>query len=214
MTLTSRLCATALLLAVGLLASSFEQHAFGQQASGLTAEKLAAYVTDTWKAPPEGWQSRVDQDETQRICSETRNNPPKDQYEAIRARELATIVFPADGSVVGDWKPGEAVAQIGTGGQFSDRADGPRGGNCYACHQMSKKELSYGTLGPSLSEYGKIRKFDPAEAKATYAKIFNAQSVLPCSNMPRFGYHKFLSEKQIKDVVGYLFDPESPVNKP
>jgi L-cysteine S-thiosulfotransferase len=36
---------------------------------------------------------------------------------------------------------------------------------------------------------------------------------LPCSNMPRFGYHKFLSEQQIKDVTAYLFDPQSPVNK-
>lgn len=79
---------------------------------------------------------------------------------------------------------------------------------------MAPKEVSFGTLGPSLIDYGKIRKFDAAEAKAAYAKIFNAQSVAPCSNMPRFGFHKFLSEQQIKDVTAFLFDPESPVNKP
>jgi sulfur-oxidizing protein SoxX len=78
---------------------------------------------------------------------------------------------------------------------------------------MAPKELSYGTLGPSLMDYGKIRKFAPADARAAYAKIFNAQSVVPCSNMPRFGYHKFLTEQQIKDVTAYLFDPDSPMNR-
>jgi len=86
-------------------------------------------------------------------------------------------------------------------------------GNCYACHQMEKKELSYGTLGPSLQEYGKIRKFAPEDAKAAYAKIYDAQATQPCSNMPRFGHNKFLSEKDMKDLTAYLFDPESPVNK-
>ncbi len=188
--------------------------AWAQQSSKAAPETVASVVKNTWKAPAEGWQTRVDQDDTQRLCSETRNNPSKADYEKIRVRELATIVFPADGVVLGNWKDGEAVAQTGTGGQFSDKADGPRGGNCYACHQMSPKELSYGTLGPSLIEYGKIRKYAAADAKAAYVKIFNAQSVLPCSNMPRFGFHKFLSEQQLKDVTAFLFDPESPVNKP
>jgi sulfur-oxidizing protein SoxX len=31
--------------------------------------------------------------------------------------------------------------------------------------------------------------------------------------MPRFGANKVLSEKQIKDLVAFLFDPESPINK-
>lgn len=201
----SRLCIIALLTtASGALA----------QSAKLSPQIIDAYVKTTWKTPPEGWQTRIDQDETQRICSETRNNPPQAEFAKIQARELATVVFPADGKVLGDWKAGETVAQIGTGGQFSDKPDTPRGGNCYACHQMAPKELSYGTLGPSLAGYGKIRKFDAKEAKAAYAKIFNSQSILPCSNMPRFGYHKFLTEQQIKDVTAYLFDPDSPVNKP
>lgn len=185
-----------------------------QQPVPPSRELVESYVKTMWKAPAEGWQSRVDQDETQRICSETRNTPSPADSIKIRDRELATIVYPADGNVLGDWKAGERVAQMGTGGQFTDGPNTVRGGNCYACHQMAPKELSYGTMGPSLYEYGKIRKFRPAEAKEAYAKIFNAQSVLACSNMPRFGYHKFLSEQQMKDVTAYLFDPESPVNKP
>ncbi|OZA91573.1 MAG: sulfur oxidation c-type cytochrome SoxX, partial [Rhizobiales bacterium 39-66-18] len=70
------------------------------------------------------------------------------------------------------------------------------------------------TLGPSLTNYGRDRKFDPADAKAAYARVFDPQAVFACSNMPRFGVHNVLSEQQMKDVIAYLFDPESPVNKP
>lgn len=172
-----------------------------------------AAVKAMFKSAPADWVSRVEQDETQRICSDTKNNPPVAELEKIVARELATVAFPADGIVLGDWKNGEKVAQSGAGGQFSDGPDTVKGGNCYACHQMAPSELSYGSLGPSLKAYGKERKFDPAEAKAAYAKIFNAQSVQPCSNMPRFGFHKFLTVDQIKDVTAFLMSPDSPVNK-
>jgi L-cysteine S-thiosulfotransferase len=171
------------------------------------------YVAATWKSAPEAWKSRVTQDETQRVCTATDNNPPGAEFDKVLAREQASVVYPADGNVIGDWQKGERVAQVGTGGQFSDAADGPRGGNCYACHQIAPKELSYGTLGPSLVGYGRDRKFDKEEAKKTYSKIFNAMSIVPCSQMPRFGYHQFLTQEQIKDVVGLLFDPASPVNK-
>ncbi len=171
------------------------------------------YVAATWKGSSDEWKARVQQDETQRICSETGNNPQGVAFDQMLAREQATVVFPADGVVVGDWKKGQRVAQVGTGGQFSDNAQTARGGNCYACHQMSPSEVSYGTLGPSLTGYGKLRQFDKEEARKAYAKVYNAMSVAPCSQMPRFGRHKFLSEEQIKDVIGYLFDPQSPVNK-
>ena len=207
MQLTFRLCA----VAVASLATV--SIAFGQPAA-IAPETVSLYVKNTWKAPAEGWQARIDQDETQRICSLTRNTPAVAEANAILAREKASIAYPADGNVLGDWKAGEQVAQVGTGGQFTDKPDGPRGGNCYACHQMAPKEVSFGTLGPSLADYGKIRKFKAEEAKAAYAKIYNAQSILPCSNMPRFGHNKFLTEQQMKDVTAYLFDPESPVNKP
>lgn len=171
------------------------------------------YVASLWsKASPE-WQARNTLDETQKVCSATRNEPDKAQFDAILAREKATVKMPADGVVMGDWKAGATVAQRGSGGQFSDQPDTYRGGNCYACHQMSKAEVSFGTLGPSLLAYGRERKFDAAEAKTAFAKIYNSQSAFPCSTMPRFGHTGFLSEKQIKDVVAYLFDPESPVNK-
>ena len=106
------------------------------------------------------------------------------------------------------------LAQSGYGGRFTDyppRAE--NGGNCYACHQLDAKELSFGTLGPSLFEYGKNRKFAEAEVKAVYERIYNPQAAIPCGNMPRLGASKFLSVEQIKDLVALLMSPESPVNK-
>jgi L-cysteine S-thiosulfotransferase len=174
-------------------------HAQTPVAAKVDPAKVDAVIKGTWKKVADGWQSRVDQDETQKICSDYRNDVPTAEFNKIVEREKATVVFPADGNVMGDWKAGEKVTV--------------RGGNCYACHQMAKEELSYGNLGPNLQGYGATRKFDAAEAKQVYAKIFNAQSVHACSNMPRFGFHKFLTEQQIKDVTAYLMSPDSPVNK-
>ncbi len=204
-----KILAAAIATASALVLSS---HAVAQQAK-IDQATFDRYVASLWAKAPDVWKQRNTQDETQKICSETNNNPSEEQAKAIVARELASVKLPADGVVMGDWKRGQVVAQRGTGGQFSDQPDTYRGGNCYACHQLSRQEVSYGTLGPSLLEYGKLKEFKPEEAKATYAKIWNAQSVLACSTMPRFGHNGFLSEQQIKDVVAYLFDPESPVNK-
>lgn len=170
-------------------------------------------IAKTWTKVKQGWESRLKQDETQAACSKYQNTPPADVADAILKREKATVAFPADGKFIGDWKAGEKIAQSGFGGRWNDKPGVVNGGNCYACHQMRPDELSYGTLGPSLLGYGKDRNFDPAEAKVAYAKIYNAQAVLPCSRMPRFGYHNFLSEQQIKDVVALLFAKDSPVNK-
>ena len=146
-------------------------------------------------------------------CSVSRNSPSKDVADAIQKRELASIVYPPDNNFIGDWKKGEALAQSGYGLRFTDYpARQANGGNCYACHQLTKKEVSYGTLGPSLSEYGKLRDFKPEAVKATYEKIYNSHAAFPCSTMPRFGANKVLTIEQIKDAVALLMSPESPVN--
>jgi len=178
-----------------------------------SAASMDKVIKGMWTNVKSGWESRLVQDATQATCSQFRNDPPAAEAKAIMQRETETIAMPADGNVVGDWKEGEKIASSGRGGQFSDPPDTENGGNCYACHQLSKTEISYGTLGPSLTNYGKDRQFSPDAMKAAYEKIYNAQSTNACSNMPRFGAHKFLTEQQIKDVVAFLFDKESPVNK-
>ncbi|HRD77094.1 MAG TPA: sulfur oxidation c-type cytochrome SoxX, partial [Hyphomicrobiaceae bacterium] len=132
----------------------------------------------------------------------------------IMAREKARIVYPADGKFMGDWKRGEALAQSGYGLRFTDRdTKRANGGNCYACHQLAPAEVSYGTVGPTLREYGKIRKYDEREIRAVYEKIYNSHAAFACSMMPRFGSSGVLTIDQIKDLVALLMDPESPVNK-
>ena len=79
--------------------------------------------------------------------------------------------------------------------------------------RSSKQEVSYGTLGPSLFQYGKLRDYKDADVKATYEKIYNSHAALPCSNMPRFGSNKVLTIEQIKDAVALLMSPDSPANK-
>jgi len=178
------------------------------------ASSVDAAVKASWTAADPGWLARLVQDETQKECSRYRNAPPKAVADAILLRERAAIVYPVDGNVIGDWKKGQVLAQSGYGGRFTDippRAE--NGGNCYACHQLDARELSYGTLGPSLLAYGKDRKFAPAEAKAVYERIYNPQATIACANMPRLGASKFLTVEQIKDLVAFVMSPESPVNQ-
>jgi len=163
---------------------------------------------------PKDWAGRVNQDETMKVCSATRNAPSATQGDAIMARERAKIKYPDDGKLMGDWKKGESFAQSGYGGRFTDYPPArPNGGNCYACHQMTQAEVSYGTVGPSLREYGKIRKYAEEDVKAVYDKIYNAHAGFPCSLMPRLGSNGVLSIDQIKDLVALVMSPESPVNK-
>jgi sulfur-oxidizing protein SoxX len=172
-----------------------------------------AYLKATFgNAPPE-WQARIEPDETLKLCNQYRNDVPSKEADAIVARELAKVVYPANGKFLGDWKEGAKIANNGRGGQFSDDATTEAGGNCYACHQMEKQEVSYGTLGPSLTGYGKDRNYTPDAIKNAFTKIYDSQALLACSNMPRFGANKVLTEKQITDLVAFLLDPESPVNK-
>jgi sulfur-oxidizing protein SoxX len=157
---------------------------------------------------------RLNQDDTQALCSQyAAKAPPKAVAEKIEKSNLAAIKPPSDGKYLGDWKRGEQIAQRGTGFQFSDTAQTPVGANCYACHQLSKEEISYGTIGPSLYNFAKVRGYGEDMQKYAWGKIWNAQAYAACSNMPRFGHNGILNEQQIKDVVALLMDPNSPVNK-
>jgi L-cysteine S-thiosulfotransferase len=182
--------------------------AAAQQPASLDAAVKAAFPT-----APADWASRLTPDDTMALCSAHRNSPPKAVADAIQKREQATIVYPPDNNFIGDWRKGEALAQSGYGLRFTDYpARQVNGGNCYACHQITKFEVSFGTLGPSLGNYGKIRDFDPADAKALYEKIYNSNAVFACSTMPRFGANKILTIEQIKDIVALLMAKDSLVN--
>ncbi len=156
---------------------------------------------------------RLAEDGLQAICNRTGNDPKGGIVKVIEADQLAGIKYPTDGKLMGDWKAGEKLAQSGRGFTWSDKPGLPVGGNCYNCHQISPKEQAYGTVGPSLYQYGKLRGNTPDMQKYTYNKIFNSKGYNVCSDMPRFGHVGALKPEQIKDLVALLLDPESPVNK-
>ena len=161
---------------------------------------------------------RLEQDALQQACSGT--EPPSDALAAqLEAAQLAAVQWPADGVYLGDWREGEKLAQNGRGMTWSDPAGTPNGGNCYNCHRISGSEISYGTLGPSLYQYGKLRGVaDPRDPQAapivryTWGKLWNSKAYNACSGMPRFGHAGVLTPAQIRDLMALLLDPASPVN--
>jgi L-cysteine S-thiosulfotransferase len=202
---------TSALLALAALAAAT---AAAQQSPAVDPARIEAAIKSSWPSVPANWQTRLVPDETMQQCSASENAPPQAVFEAIQGREKATIQYPADGQLSGDWKKGEALAQSGYGMRFTDRTPNrPNGGNCYACHQLTKAEVSYGTIGPSLLGYGKLKGSGAEATKAAYEKIYNPHATAPCSLMPRFGTNKVLTVDQIKDLVALLMDPQSPVNQ-
>lgn len=191
--------------------------------SGQSAAEVLASIKNSFAERGIAKMDRLDQTEIQKVCSESLasgKEVPKATREKMEKALYASIPYPADGKYTGDWKEGEKIAQNGRGLQFSDVAGVPNGANCYACHQLTPTEISFGNQGPSLMKYGTIRgvkdvasKDSEAIVKYTWARIWNTHSVNLCSNMPRFGDAGILTTDQVKHVMALLLDPQSPVNK-
>ena len=178
--------------------------------------KYNKMMQDSFRAEGIAGLDRVEQDATQKFCSDIAFSESK-KGEAMRDKiqkiNMAGILQPADGKYIGDWKSGERIAQSGRGATWSDKADAQVGGGCYNCHQIDPKEISHGNIGPSLTGYGKLRGYSPEVITYTWNRINNSKAYNACSNMPRFAHFKLLNEKQIQDVMALLLDPDSPVNK-
>jgi sulfur-oxidizing protein SoxX len=203
------LAATGFIFAAGLM----QTPALAQQKNDPKFNKM---IQDSFRAEAIAGLDRIDQDATQKFCSDPKFADSK-QGQAMREKiqkiNMDTIKQPSDGKYIGDWKNGERIAQSGRGATWSDKADTPVGGGCYNCHQIDAKEISYGNIGPSLTGYGKMRGYSPEVVTYTWNRINNSKAYNACSNMPRFAHFKLLNEKQIQDVMALLLDPESPVNK-
>lgn len=194
-------------------------------ATGPSPAELDAQATAMMKASfrSEGIAKadRIQQDLGQSACSSDKA-PSETVAKQVEAASLATVKWPAGGQYIGDWKVGEQLAQNGRGMTWTDASADPKtnGAQCYNCHEIDKKEISYGTIGPSLWNYGKIRGVknvaDPTSApivQYTWGKLWNSKAYSACSNMPRFGHMGLLNEQQIRDVMALLLDPKSPVNQ-
>ena len=162
---------------------------------------------------------RLQQDLGQAACSS--DQPPAEAVaKQIEAAALASIKWPEGGRYLGDWRAGETLAQNGRGMTWTDAPGAPSGGNCYNCHQISKTEISYGTIGPSLVNYGRLRGVSNVAApesaaivQYTWGKIYNSKAYNACSGMPRFGHAGVLTQTQMRDLMALLLDPASPVNQ-
>lgn len=191
----------------------------GPELDKLTADIAKASFRDQGQAKVD----RLVLDDANRECmnADVAGKPIDEKVaKAIEAANLAAIKWPSDGKFLGDWKEGEKIAQSGRGMTWTDAAGSENGGNCYNCHQISKQEISFGTLGPSLYNYGKMRGVanpDAPESKAiveyTWGKIWNARAYNACSQMPRAGHKGILNEQQVKHIMALLLDPKSPVNQ-
>lgn len=203
------LAAAGLLIAAGLV----QTPAVAQQKNDPKFNKM---IQDSFRAEGIAGLNRIDQDATQKFCSDPQFSSSKQgQAMAVKIQKINmdSIQQPSDGKYIGDWKSGERIAQSGRGATWTDKADTPIGGGCYNCHQIDPKEISYGNIGPSLTGYGKMRGYSPEVVTYTWNRINNSKAYNACSNMPRFAHFKLLNEKQIQDVMALLLDPESPVNK-
>ena len=203
------LAVTGFIFAAGLI----QTPAHAQQKNDPKFNKM---IQDSFRADGIAGLDRIDQDATQKFCSDPQFANSK-QGQAMREKiqkiNMDSIKQPADGKYIGDWKNGERIAQSGRGATWSDKADTPIGGGCYNCHQIDAKEISYGNIGPSLTGYGKVRGYSKEVVTYTWNRINNSKAYNACSNMPRFAHFKLLNEQQMQDVMALLLDPESPVNK-
>lgn len=195
----------------------------GQPSPAEVEKASATMLQQSFQARGIATLDRLDQDQANAACATAEiEGKPLDQKlaKAIEDANMKTVKWPSDGQFLGDWKQGEAIAQSGRGLTWTDKAGDANGGNCYNCHQISKEEISFGTLGPSLYQYGKLRGVtDPNSPAArpmleyTWGKLWNARAYNACSQMPRVGHKGILTEAQLRHVMALLLDPASPVNR-
>lgn len=196
------------MLAAGLTALVFSPAVIAD----LSYQEVQKIVKRDFHPKGQAKMDRVDQDAVQRVCTQSDDKPPEQLAKSLEADQLAAIPFPS-GSLMGDWKKGASIAWSGRGMQWHEDPKKPSGGGCYNCHEISPKRDSFGTIGPSLKQFGKKRGNGPEMQKYVYGKIYNAKAYSLCSQMPRFGTTHTLTEQQIKDLVAYILDPNSPNNQ-
>ncbi|MEW5892571.1 MAG: sulfur oxidation c-type cytochrome SoxX [Pseudomonadota bacterium] len=228
-TLAAAIAATALFtLSHGTTALATDKAAAKVDYTKMKPEALAEYLVfesgsfDLEQPTQEGTngRARLTQDELMQLCTKAaRSKKGLDAKTAdkIRAMAQATIKYPEGGIKLGDWKKGRDLAWSGFGFRTAHNPDkhgpnNPPGANCYNCHQLATDRTG-GDLGPSLTGFGKLRGNSPEMLKYAYDVIYNPHVYFACTYMPRLGANGVLTPEQIADVMAYLFDPESPVNK-
>lgn len=144
-----------------------------------------------------GFAAAMQQDASERLCTEFPNGLPADRTGPFIEAERAKVTYPE--ALAGDWQRGREVFTT------------PAKGNCYACHAGEPEEAAFGDVGPPLTNYG-LRGQSEGIVRYTYEKIYNSWITVPCSTMPRYGVNARLTPQEIADLVAYLTSPDSPIN--
>lgn len=212
--MNNRFYMTMAMLSATLIAVPTTSLAAPKNAKGVAVSdsEFAAMVDQSFQTNGIAAKERMNQDAVQKACSMAKPLS-KAKAAAIEAEQMKLIRYPADGKYMGDWKEGEKIAISGRGLTWSDKTPQNNGGGCYNCHQLSHKEISYGTIGPSLLNYGNLRGRSEEVVRYTWGKIYDAKAFNACSHMPRNGTAEILTDEQIKHLLAYLLDPASPVNQ-
>jgi sulfur-oxidizing protein SoxX len=79
-------------------------------------------------------------------------------------------------------------------------AENRKKGNCFACHAYEGASLA-GNIGPPLVAM-KARYPDKAKLRA---QVWDPQKANPNTLMPPYGKHEIISEKEIDDIVEWLY---------
>jgi L-cysteine S-thiosulfotransferase len=130
------------LLAIGgaiFLAGALNSQALAQQKNDPKYNKM---MQDSFRAEGIAGLDRIQQDETQKFCSDpvfAGSKQGEKMRDKIQKINMADIKQPSNGKYIGDWKKGEAIAQSGRGATWTDKADAAVGGGCYNCHQIIPK---------------------------------------------------------------------------
>jgi sulfur-oxidizing protein SoxX len=92
-----------ILSALGVITAAALAGCASTDASSDVNAKADAVFKSSFAPGPGQDLSRLEQDETQKACSQYRANPPEAVAKAIQSQEAKNIVYPDDGKLMGDW---------------------------------------------------------------------------------------------------------------
>ena len=130
-------------------------------------------------------------DDAMRLCSQYRDIRRAKCARRSNLAQKATIRYPVDGKLIGDWKEGEKLASSGRGGHIGFIQPDPpgrlRGGNCYACHQLARRKSPTAPSAPACSISASCAAIRRRHHQVRLRQDLQLQRLHACSNMPRFG---------------------------
>src|SRR5438093_10772713 len=155
-------------LALGVTISALLASCAMAPSAGQIDEATRQVLKSSFREQGIAGMDRLKLDAANQACSEAAGVALDEKLaKSIERANLQTVKLPADGKFMDNWSEGEKIAQNGHRLTWTDKPGEANGGSCYNCHQISKAELSFGSIGPSLYNYGKLRGVSDPAAEAS-----------------------------------------------